>query len=88
MIPSVPSPRSTTTEVAAASLISRAASRIGVSGEQITSGGRISSATGRSAGLGAGSAGAPPGASSSERVTYRMPAGRASSGSATSARMR
>ena len=39
MIPSVPSPRSTTTEVAPASAIRRAASRIDVSGEQITSGG-------------------------------------------------
>ena len=69
MIPSV-SPASTTTHVAPMSDITRAASRIVVSGVHNTSGRRISSVTGRCAGLTAGSApSSSPSVSSSERVT-------------------
>ena len=69
MIPSV-SPASTTTHVAPRSDITRAASRIEVSGEQSTSGRRISSVTGRCAGLTDGSSrSSSPSVSSSERVT-------------------
>ena len=58
-----------------------AASRIVSSGEHTISGARISSDTGRAEGSGASRSCSA--ASSSERVTYRSPAGRASSGRAT-----
>ena len=88
MIPSPSSPRSTTTDVAPSLAIRRAASRIVVSGEQSTSGARSSSETARCAGFCAGSSRCSLADSSSERVTYRSPASRASSGRTTSARMR